>query len=221
MVDDGQAIPVSEMIDKIKNSGSLEDLQLSLQSYILSDIKEKFGRYKSLVKELSEQQGKTVDVDISGDEVLVEYSKYSDFVNVSIHLFRNMVDHGIETEEERREKEKPSRGKITINFKNNGKVFFIHFIDDGGGIDPLRIKEKVLEKGLKSSVELEKLNDSELLPMIFLPGFSTKEEVTDISGRGVGMDAVKAEIEKLGGSITVNSILDEGTTFIIELPLIG
>jgi two-component system chemotaxis sensor kinase CheA len=221
MVDDGQAIPVSEMIDKIKNSGSLEDLQLSLQSYLLSDIKEKFGRYKSLVKELSEQQGKTVDVDISGDEVLVEYSKYSDFVNVSIHLFRNMVDHGIETEEERREKEKSLRGKITINFKKNGKSFFIHFIDDGGGIDPSRIRAKVLEKGLKSPHELEALNDLEILSMIFLPGFSTKEEVTDISGRGVGMDAVKAEIEKLGGSITVSSILDEGTTFVIELPLLN
>ena len=219
MVDNGYAVQVSEVMEKIKACESLEELEFDLyKNYLLSDIKEKFERYRPLVDELAETQSKVIDMDFTGDKVLVEYAKFSDFVNVSIHLFRNMVDHGIETEDERIEKTKPQRGSIKVEFKNNGDSFYINMTDDGEGIDPERIKDKVLEKGLKSEDELQDLKDSDFVDMIFLPGFSTKEEVTDVSGRGVGMDAVRASVERLGGTISVSSKIDEGTTFVIKLP---
>ena len=93
--------------------------------------------------------------------------------------------------------------------------------DDGGGIDPERIKDKIIEKGLKSEEDLQNLKDSDFVDMIFLPGFSTKEEVTEVSGRGVGMDAVREEVERLGGTISVSSKVDEGTTFVIRLPILS
>ena len=132
-----------------------------------------------------------------------------------------MVDHGIETEDERIEKAKPQRGQIKVHFKNNGDTFIIQMADDGGGIDSERVKDKVLEKGLKSEEDLQNLKESDLVDMIFLPGFSTKEEVTDVSGRGVGMDAVREEVERLGGTISVSSKIDEGTNFTIKLPVLG
>ena len=222
MVDDGQAVQVSEVIEKIKKSNSLDDLKFDLyKNYLLSDIKEKFERYKYLVDEIAAHQGKAIEVKILGDKVLVEYSQFSNFVAVSIHLFRNMVDHGIESEDERIEKTKPQRGCIKVEFQNNGDSFIINMEDDGRGIDPKIIKKKVLENGLKSEEEIQNLKDPECLDMIFLPGFSTKEEVTDLSGRGVGMDAVRAEVNSLGGTISISSKVDEGTKFVIKLPVQG
>ena len=111
-------------------------------------------------------------------------------------------------------KTKPQKGHIKVDFKLNGGDFEIVLQDDGGGIDLERIKEKALERGLKSEEDLKNIEDSALVEMIFLPGFSTKVEATDVSGRGVGMDAVRKEVEKLGGSISVASKMDEGTTFL-------
>tara|TARA_Y100001954_G_scaffold216322_1_gene247423 strand:+ start:811 stop:2829 length:2019 start_codon:yes stop_codon:yes gene_type:complete len=222
MVNNGQAVQVSEMMEKIKKSETLDDLELDLyKNYLLSDIKEKFERYKPLIDELAEKQSKVIDTEFSGDEIKVDTNKYSNLINTSIHLFRNMVDHGIETEDERIEKTKPQRGQIKVDFKNNGDTFIIQMTDDGGGIDPEKIKDKVLEKGLKSEEDLQNLKDSDLVDMIFLPGFSTKEKVTDVSGRGVGMDAVREEVERLGGTISVSSKIDEGTKFTIELPVLS
>ena len=164
--------------------------------------------------------GKPWNTDVD-DEIKVDINKYSSFINSSIHLFRNMVDHGIETEEERIEKTKPQRGRIKVDFNNNGDTFMIQMVDDGGGIDPERIKNKVPEAGLKSEEDLKELKESDIVDLIFLPGFSTKEEVTDVSGRGVGMDAVREEVERLGGSISVTSKIDEGTTFMIQLPVLS
>ncbi|MEE2744338.1 MAG: 7TM diverse intracellular signaling domain-containing protein [Bdellovibrionota bacterium] len=164
MVDNGHAVQVSEMMEKIKNSESLDDLKFDLyKNYLLSDIKEKFERYKPLVDELAEKQSKVIDVNFLGDKVLVEYAKFSNFVNVSIHLFRNMVDHGIETEDERIEKTKPQRGSIKVEFKNEGDSFSINLKDDGGGIDPQRIKDKVLEKALSRKRNLKTLKIQILL----------------------------------------------------------
>ena len=220
--DQGKAVEVSDILDNKEKFSNLEDLFKHLrENYILSDIKMKFERYGSLVSELAENQSKAIDVEFTGDEIKVDANKYADFINSAIHLFRNMVDHGIETEDERIEKAKPQRGHIKVDFKNNGTTFKMNMIDDGCGIDPKKIKEKTVEKGLKSSEELEKVKDSELINMIFLPGFSTKEEVTELSGRGVGMDAVREEVKKLGGTISVSSKVDEGTEFIIVLPILN
>ena len=222
MVDNGHAIQVSDVIKKIDNSDTLNDLKSDLyKNYLLTDIKEKFERYIPLVEEIAERQNKSVKMNISGEKVLLEYSKYSTFVNVSIHLFRNMVDHGIETEKERLEKSKNQEGKIKIDFKKEEKFFLINLSDDGRGINPEIIKKILLKKGLKVESDLENLNNEEMIDLIFLPGFSTKNVVTEISGRGVGMDAVREEVERLGGQISASSKIDEGTAFLIKLPILS
>jgi two-component system chemotaxis sensor kinase CheA len=158
---------------------------------------------------------------IDGNEIHVNPQKYMDFINTSIHLFRNMVDHGIEPVDERVEKNKPQIGTISVKFLILIKAFKMTMEDDGRGICPQKIKDKVIQKGLKSKQDMKELVDTELINMIFLPGLSTKEEVTEVSGRGVGMDAVKEEVEKIGGKISVSSKVDEGTKFTIELPILS
>ena len=221
LVDEGAAIQVPEIIQKAKEfKVNDEYLEFIKNEYLLSDIKPKFERYIPLVDEIAVRQGKAIDMEISGDKILVDTNNYSSLINTSIHIFRNMVDHGIEPEEERIEKSKPQKGVIKVRFVLSGERFNIILQDDGKGIDPAIIKEKIFQKKLKSDEEIRELEDSEIIEMIFIPGFSTKEEVTAISGRGVGMDAIKTEVEKLGGAISVSSKLDEGTKFIIELPIL-
>ena len=222
MVDDGHALQITQIMEKINESESLDDLQFELyKNYLLTDIKEKFSRYKNLVMELGEENGKVLDMNLTGDKVLVEYARFANFINICVHLFRNMVDHGIETEDERIEKSKPQKGSIIVDFKNNEDSFIICFKDDGRGIDPEKIKSKALNQGILIEKDLEGMSEEDLLGIIFHPGFSTKEEVSDVSGRGVGMDAVKEEVLSLGGTISVKSTVDQGTTFLIELPILS
>jgi len=212
------AIDLKEKLEKIK---SLDELKSFInENYIQKDIKSLFYQYEDLIESLGEGQGKVIQFKISGDKILVDKNKYNGFVNISVHLFRNMVDHGIESENERAEKAKSKSGSIKMDFKTHDSTFSIHLSDNGRGIDPQIIKEMSIAKGLKTEEELRGSTQRELIELIFLPGFSTKEEVTDISGRGIGMDAVKAEVELLGGTISVTSEIDIGTEFIIELPII-
>ena len=218
LVDTGNAVPISELMEK---SEGLPDKEALLsyfrEHYLLSDLKIKFERYRTLVDELADRQGKDIAFYLRGDEIRVDTNQYSHLTNTMIHLFRNMVDHGIEPEDERREMGKAQKGVIKVDFKKEGDHFFIDFFDDGAGIDPEKVKKKVIDLGLKEEKDLK---DQDLISMIFLPGFSTKDEVTDISGRGVGMDAVREEVERLGGTIKVDSTLNQGTHFQIELPFI-
>ena len=208
MVEEGNALEVSKIISMIDDIDSLKALKEHLhKNYILTDI-----------KETAQKQGKSIDFKIKGDEVLIDYSRYSSLINASIHIFRNMVDHGIETEDERVEKAKNHKGAITVEFKNNGGTFTIDFEDDGRGIDTEKIKKKILKEDLLPRNDVLKLTTSELMNQIFLPGLSTKEEITNISGRGVGMDALKDEINKLDGDISISSRPNEGTKFSITLP---
>ena len=131
-----------------------------------------------------------------------------------------MIDHGIETEEERAEKEKPHKGTIKAHFRLKEENFIITLEDDGKGVDPQIIRAKVIERNLKKESEIQKMNDFELINLIFLPGFSTKSDVSLISGRGIGMDVVKKETEKLGGEIKLTSTVDKSTQIKITLPLI-
>tara|TARA_B100000029_G_scaffold83258_1_gene74266 strand:- start:1911 stop:4598 length:2688 start_codon:yes stop_codon:yes gene_type:complete len=221
LVDEGSAVQVSEVIEKAKEFQiDGQYLDFLRENYLLSDIKNKFERYRPLVDQLADKQGKAINVHIKGDEVRVDTNQYSNFINTSIHLFRNMVDHGIEPEDERIEKTKDQRGSISVEFKKNGNSFTIVIQDDGAGIDPEKIKNITVQKGLKKLSELTDITQQGLINMIFLPGFSTKEEVTEYSGRGIGMDAVREEVENLGGKIEVSSTIDEGTQFTIELPIL-
>ena len=221
LVDEGHAIHISTLMDTKGDFRDLEEMYAHIKEhYLLSDIKEKFLKYKFLVDKAAEKQGKSVLLEVEGDEIRVDTNKYTNFVNSSIHLFLNMVDHGIESEDERIEKTKSKKGNIKATFKRNEKVFSIYIEDDGQGIDPGQIKERVLKKGLKTKEEIEGVSDNSLINLIFLPGFSTKDDLTDLSGRGVGLDAIKNEVEALDGNITVTSTLDEGTRFRIDLPIL-
>ena len=222
LVEEGNAIQVPEIIEKAQEFKDINQyIDFVKTEYLLTDLKTKFQRYIPLVDEIAERQGKAINVEISGDKILVDTNKYSNFINSSIHLFRNMVDHGIESEGERIEKTKPQKGKIKVDFKLNDGGFEIVIQDDGQGIDPLRVKEKAIEKGLKSEEELSLIKDEKVVDMIFMPGLSTKEVVTEVSGRGVGMDAVRDEVNKLKGEISVSSKIDEGTKFVIKLPVLS
>ena len=150
----------------------------------------------------------------------LHYCHYQDFISSSIHLFRNIVDHGIEPKETRLKINKNEFGTIIIKTKNINNKIILTIEDDGGGINPVKIKEKLIEKNLKTSSELSNLNDKEILDFIFLTGFSTAEKVGPLSGRGVGTDAVRYEVNNLGGTISVDSELGVKTIFTIILPII-
>ena len=149
------------------------------------------------------------------------YNKYMGFINSSVHLIRNMIDHGIESVEKRLERKKPKKGNIKIHFSIEKKGIKIVFSDDGQGVNSEVIKKKVLEKGMKTEEELSTLKGEDYFDFLFLPGFSTKDQASDISGRGVGLEAVKFEVEKLKGTISLSSKDKKGTTFTVELPLLS
>ncbi len=221
MVDDGLAIPVNKVMELIKEIPNYEDFHFHIyKNYFLSDLLLKINRYKGLTEEIASSQGKSIIWRNEGERIVVDTDKYGPFINSLVHVFRNMIDHGIESEEERIEKQKGKSGIITVQSKVNGENFELNIFDDGRGIDPNQVKKILIKKGLKEAEDLSEIKPDELIQLIFLPNFSTKEEVTQISGRGIGMDAVKAEVEKLGGQISVSSKIEEGTSIIVELPIL-
>ncbi len=221
IIDEVQTIDAIELNHKMYEVESIEELKVFvLENYILKDFKSLFYRYERVLEELAEEQGKEVDVQIRGEKILVDPKEYYSFINISIHLFRNIIDHGVETKEERIERAKPERSCVRMSFKRNNERIEITLEDDGRGIDPDIMKEKAFEKKIKSEEELETLDDESLINLIFLPGFSTKTEVTDISGRGIGMEAVKSAVVSLKGTMKVTSTLGKKTSYIIDLPYI-
>ena len=221
MVDDGLAIPVNKIMDLIKEIPNYEDFHFHIyKNYFLSDLLLKINRYKGLAQEIASGQGKSIIWENEGEKIIVDTEKYGPFVNSLVHVFRNMIDHGIESEDERIEKQKGKSGVIKVQSKVNGESFELKILDDGRGIDPNQVKKQLIKKGLKEEEDLSGLKAEEMIQFIFLPNFSTKEEVSHLSGRGIGMDAVRAEVEKLGGEIKVSSTLEEGTSVIFELPIL-
>jgi two-component system chemotaxis sensor kinase CheA len=222
LVDVGYAIPVTRIMEKLKEFSTFEDFHFYIyQNFFLSDLREKFNRYRPLINEIAETQGKSVEWELTGDKIIVNTEKYRDFVNSSIHIFRNIIDHGIESEDERIEKSKPQHGHIKLGFKVNHENFLIEIKDDGQGIDHENVKQKILEKKLKREEEMNQMRPEDIIQLVFLHGFTTNNNITEISGRGVGLDAVKTEVEKIGGKISISSKVDEGVIFSIELPIIA
>jgi two-component system chemotaxis sensor kinase CheA len=220
LVEEDKAIPTDDLLHQIDTCSGLPELKnYILNNFILTDLKNKFSKYADFVKQIGEKQGKLVELEIDGPEILINQNKYQNFVNTSIHLFRNMVDHGLEEEHIRIEKTKPKVGKIISRFSLNKDKIIIVIEDDGRGLDLNKIKEECIKKGIKKKEELVQLKEDEINRFIFEPGFSTKEKITDLSGRGIGLDSVKKEIDLLGGTIEVESAQDIGTRFIINLPI--
>ncbi len=178
-----------------------------------------FQRLPRLVRGLSRKLNKQVLLKIEGDETEVDNNVIEELPDLLIHLVRNSIDHGLELPHERAAKNKPEQGLIILRAIPRDFQVLIEIVDDGKGIDPEVIKRKAYTKGLIDVKQLETISDQEALQLIFVPGFSTAEQLSDISGRGVGMDVVQNAINQAGGSVHVQSKIDKGTTIRLSLPL--
>lgn len=193
------------------------ELQERVMAIRMQPIKSVFGRFPRLVRDLAQAVGKHVRLDISGDETELDKTVIDRIGDPLTHLVRNSVDHGIEPPEVRRQAGKPEQGVVHLKAFHEGGRIFIQIADDGKGFDKARIRHKAIEQGLAKEGEV--LTDEQVYDLIFRPGFSTAEKVTDVSGRGVGMDVVRKAIEALGGQVAVESRPGRGCTITTKLPL--
>lgn len=195
------------------------DLQLAVMKMRMQQIAKVFSKFPRMVRDLSRTLGKDIDLEIYGEETEVDKSVIENIGDPMVHIIRNSIDHGLEMNEEREAKGKPRNGRIIISAYQQGTQIVIEVTDDGRGIDVDAVKRKAVKNGLVSEDEAEKMSDEAAVNLIFLPGFSTKEVSTELSGRGVGMDVVKTNVAKLNGYVEVVTKKDIGSTFRISLPL--
>jgi two-component system chemotaxis sensor kinase CheA len=178
-----------------------------------------FRKFPRVVRDLSLEKGKEINLVIRGEKTDLDKSILDAIGEPLLHLVRNAVDHGIEPPAERERKGKPRTGSVTLSASPEGNQIVIEVADDGAGIDPDRLRRKAVEAGIKTRDEADRLSDDEALNLIFLSGFSTAEKVTDISGRGLGMDIVRTIAESLKGRVSVQSEPGVGSSFTLRLPL--
>lgn len=196
-----------------------DDLQDTIMKVRMMPVSSVFSRFPRLVRDLSRKSGKEVDLVMEGEETELDKSVVEVIGDPLVHLIRNSVDHGIEPEDVRIAAGKPPKGKVTLRAFHKGNSVAIEIEDDGKGIDPAKMREVAVRKGIISAEEAAQLDDREAVELIFAPGFSSAETITDISGRGVGMDVVRTNIKNLKGSVSTNSELGKGTRFTLSLPL--
>lgn len=178
-----------------------------------------FLKFPRLVRNVAKQLGKQIELEVQGTEVELDKSVIEMLSDPLTHIIRNGCDHGIEAPEERARRGKPTTGKVTLRARHEGRRIAIEICDDGRGIDMHGVRRKALALGLRSEVELDHMDRRELMELILLPGFTTTTAVTELSGRGVGMDVVKTNIERLGGSLSLSSTPGEGTVVLLHVPL--
>jgi two-component system chemotaxis sensor kinase CheA len=196
-----------------------DDLQDTIMQVRMVPMRTVFSRFPRLVRDLSRKSGKSIELITEGEDTELDKSVIEAIGDPLVHLIRNAVDHGQEHPEERQKAGKPKTGHVWLKAFHEGNSVVIVIADDGKGIDPEKVKQKAVAKGIISEEEAAKLEDKEAIELIFAPGFSTSEAVTDVSGRGVGMDVVKNNIKNLNGSVSVQSEVGRGTTFSLSLPL--
>lgn len=195
----------------------MSDLQESVMRLRMVPVGTVFSRFPRMVRDFCRKTGKKIELIINGEETELDKTVIEMIGDPLTHIIRNSVDHGIESPEQRLAIGKPELGTITLDAYHEGNHIVILVSDDGAGLDIARIYQKALEKGLIS--EKEEMSEKDIANLIFLPGFSTADKITDISGRGVGMDVVKKSLNSLGGLVDIKTKKGEGTTFIIRLPL--
>ncbi len=194
----------------------LHESVMDIRMYPVGSI---FKRFPRLVRDISRQTGKDVKLKFSGEDTELDRTILQEVFDPLVHLVRNAIDHGIETPDRREKEGKPSQGLLALNAWQEENNIIIEVKDDGAGVDPEKIKSRALEKGLITAKEGEEMDSESLLELILEPGFSTSETVNDLSGRGVGMDVVRTNIEKLDGEVEITSQPGEGTSIKIVLPL--
>jgi len=210
----GEIKRIAGNIDRL--TSDLHDLVMEVRMVPVSQI---FDRFPRLVRDLSLEKAKKIDLVMEGRDIEIDRTVLDEIGEPLIHLLRNSIDHGIETPDERKKANKNPVGKIRLSAQRSGDNVIIEVEDDGAGIDPEKLRETAVQKGFASQDEAEKMSRSELVSLIFLPGFSTSKEVTETSGRGIGMDVVKTKIAALGGTVQFETRLGRGTKTSIKVPL--
>ncbi|MGD1046621.1 MAG: chemotaxis protein CheA [Bacteroidota bacterium] len=205
---------VSSQIDFVTT-----ELQMAVMKTRMVPIEKVFNGLPLLARDLMRTTGKEVDLQIYGKETELDKSIIEELNDPLVHMVRNAIDHGIELPEERIKHGKPPQGIVVVNAERDGNYILITMEDDGRGIDCEQIKQKAIEKGLVSELQTREMSTSDILNLIFIPGFSTKQEATNVSGRGVGMDVVKTNIAKLKGIVEIASEVGKGTIITLKVPL--
>lgn len=195
------------------------DLQNAVMKTRMQPIKKVFGRFPRVVRDLARNMKKEVNLELRGEDTDLDKNLVEALADPLVHLVRNSVDHGIESPDEREAKGKPRTGHVILSAEQEGDHILLSIDDDGAGMDANVLRRKAVEKGLMDSDAAERLSDEEAFNLIFAPGFSTKVEITDVSGRGVGMDVVKTKISQLNGTLDIKSVLGQGSRFSIKVPL--
>jgi len=218
---DAQRLDFNEEFGKLTKRMNFvtSELQMQVLKMRMIPVDKVFKKFPRIVRSLARDLGKEVDLQIFGEETELDRSVVDEIGDPLIHLIRNAMDHGLETPDERAEAGKPRVGTLILSAIHEGNQIIISIKDDGRGIDTDRVGRKALEKGLVTEDQLSAMSQRELFDLIFLPGFSTKEKASDLSGRGVGMDVVKTNIKKLNGLIEIKSEKGMGSEFILRLPL--
>lgn len=194
------------------------DLQYSVMDVRLVQVGFLFNKFHRIVRDASNKEEKQVKLKLEGTETEIDRNILQVISDSLIHLIRNSVGHGVEKPEVRKKNGKPEEGTVTLAASSESDTVFIKIQDDGAGIDPQRVKKKAVEKGIIKAKDADLLSDSDIIMLIFEPGFSTMDQVTSISGRGVGMDVVKKALDSIGGTVQVESKLGEGSTITLSLP---
>ncbi len=201
-------------LDRLTN-----EIQTEVMESRMVPIDQIFSRFPRMVRDLAKSEGKQINLIIEGKEIELDRTVLDEIGDPLVHLLRNAVDHGIESEEERKQLGKPVAGLVRLAASRQRNSVLIEVEDDGKGMEPGHLRDVAVKKGLLTRDEVDKLSDNDALNLIFMPGFSGAKVVTDISGRGVGMDAVKNKIEALGGSVKISSVPGQGSIMKLQLPL--
>jgi two-component system, chemotaxis family, sensor kinase CheA len=197
----------------------LSELQHSVMKIRMVPVEQLFRRFPRMVRDVAKQCGKEVSLVMSGQETDLDKSLLDVIAEPMTHLVRNAVSHGIESAEQRVRNGKPARGTIHLTSYHHGNQVIVEITDDGAGIDVQKVKAKALEKGLLTLDEADRLGETEILGLVFRPGFSTADEITEVSGRGVGLDVVQTVLHRLKGSVEIETRVGQSTTFRLKLPL--
>lgn len=223
-LEDGQNVDIQEVAQSLTETTYAmarisDDLQDTIMKVRMVPVSSVFSRFPRLVRDLSRKSGKQVELIMEGEETELDKSVVEVIGDPLVHLIRNAMDHGVESEEDRLKAGKQGKGTVHLRAYYRGNSVAIEIEDDGKGIDPEKMREVAVKKGILGADEAKLLDDREAMELIFAPGFSSAETITDISGRGVGMDVVRTNIKNLKGSVSINSELGKGTRFTLTLPL--
>ena len=195
------------------------DLQNIVMKVRMVPVSSVFNRFPRMVRDIAKELNKEINLTIEGEETELDRTVIDEIGDPIMHLLRNSCDHGVEEPDVRESKGKPRAGEVGLIARDEGNNVVIMVTDDGAGIDAAKIRAKAVEKGMISQEEADKMDDADAVRLVFLPGFSTADHISDISGRGVGMDVVRSKIEALSGHVDVETKIDEGSVFKIKLPL--